>query len=310
SETTQLTENLTKIYGSHSFKGGFEYQHLRFPWFAPAWPRGEFDFNGTYTEVPSNGGGSTGLAQLLLSPTPTTVPGGLNDVGGTDAAFASNFTGPDDHRNYSGAYFQDNWKVNSKLTLELGLRWEFYGQVVEKYAAQANFIPGPPGSAEYLITSQRQNSPLSLSFPATLAKDGIKLGYSSVPGLTNTPLHDFAPRVSLAYQVTPKFVLRAGYGIYYAGFTNIGGSPDIGSNYPFLFNFSFSSPDAGHPLVYPNGTFGTLENGLSAVPLSPVAVDAQGLGLEGIQLNYKTRYVNVYNLFLRYQVAPNRTLQV
>ena len=310
SETTQLTENLTKIYGSHSFKGGFEYQHLRFPWFAPAWPRGEFDFNGTYTEVPSNGGGSTGLAQLLLSPTPTTVPGGLNDVGGTDAAFASNFTGPDDHRNYYGAYFQDNWKVNSKLTVELGLRWEFYGQVVEKYGAQANFIPGPPGSAEYLITTQRRNSQLSPSFPLTLAKDGIKLGYSSVPGLTNTPLHDFAPRVSLAYQVTPKFVLRAGYGIYYAGFTNIGGSPDIGSNYPFLFNFSFSSPDAGHPLVYPNGTFGTLENGLSAVPLSPVAVDAQGLGLEGIQLNYKTPYVNEYNLFLQYQVTPNQTLQV
>jgi hypothetical protein len=310
SETFQLSENLTKIYGSHTFKGGFEYQHLRFPWFAPAWPRGEFDFGGTYTEVPSNGGGSTGLAQMLLSPTPTTVPGGINNVGGADIAFASNFTGPDDHRNYYGSYFQDNWKVSPKLTLELGLRWEFYGQVVEKYGAQANFIPGPPGAAQYLITTRRQNNGLSPSFPATLALDGIKLGYSSVPGLTNTPLHDFAPRVSFAYQVTPKVVVRAGYGIYYAGFNNIGGSPDIGSNYPFLFNFSFFNPDAGHPVTYPNGTLATLENGLTGIPLSPVFVNAKGLGLEGIQLGYKTPYTNEYNLAVQYQLTPNQTVQL
>ncbi|HLW79840.1 MAG TPA: TonB-dependent receptor, partial [Terriglobia bacterium] len=310
SETFQLSENLTKIYGSHTFKGGFEYQHLRFPWFAPAWPRGEFDFGGTYTEVPSNGGGSTGLAQMLLSPTATTVQGGINNVGGSDAAFASNFTGPDDHRNYYGAYFQDNWKLSSKLTVELGLRWEFYGQVVEKYGAQANFIPGPSGSAEYLITSQRMSEALSPSFPATLAMDGIKLGYSSVPGLTNTPLHDFAPRVSFAYQASPKLVVRAGFGIYYAGFTNIGGSPDIGSNYPFLFNFSFFSPDPGHPLTYPNGTLGTLENGLAGIPLSPIFVNASGLGLEGIQTGYKTPYTNEYNLAVQYQLTPSQTVQL
>lgn len=311
SETTQLTENLTKIYHSHTFKGGFEYQHLRFPWFAPAFSRGSFDFNGTYTEVPGTGGGNTGLAQMLLTPIATTVPNGLNDVGGSDSVNASNFTGPDDLRNYYGVYFEDNWKVNSKLTLEIGLRWEFYGQVVEKFGAQANFIPGPPGAgAEYLIPTQRQSTPLSPSFPATLAKDGIKLAYSSVPGLTNTPLHDFAPRVGLAYQLTPKLVLRAGYGIYYAGFTNIGGSPDIGSNYPFLFNFSFPSPDAGHPIVYPNGSIGTLETGLTGISLTPASVNAEGLGLEGIQLNYKTPYTNEYNFFLQYQLTPNQTVQL
>jgi hypothetical protein len=311
SETTQLTENLTKIYGSHTFKGGLEYQHLRFPWFAPAWPRGQFNFDGTYTEVPSTSGGNTGLAQMLLTPIPSQVTNGIDNVGGADTVFASNFTGPDDRRNYYGAYFQDNWKVNSKLTLELGLRWEFYGQVVEKYGAQANFIPGAPGAgAEYLITTQRQSTPLSPSFPATLAKDGIKLGYSSVPGLTDTPLHDFAPRIGLAYQMTPKLVVRAGYGIYYAGFTNIGGSPDIGSNYPFLFNFSFFNPDAGHPITYTNGSIATLENGLTAIPLSPVFVNAAGLGLEGIQRGYKTPYTNEYNLFLQYQLTPNQTVQL
>jgi len=311
SETTQITDNLTKIYGGHTFKGGVEFQHLRFPWFAPAYPRGYFSFDGTYTEVPSTSGGNTGLAQMLLSPTATTVPNGINNVGGSAQTQASNFTGPDDVRNYYGFYFQDSWKVKPKLTIELGLRWEFFGQVVEKFGAQANFIPGPPGNgAQYLITSQRQSTPLSPSFPATLALDGIKLGYSTVPGLTNTPLNNFAPRVSVAYQATTKLVVRAGYGIYYAGFTNIGGSPDIGSNYPFLFNFAYYAPDPGHPLTYPNGTLGTLENGLSAIPLTPDNVTAEGLGLEGIQQGYKTPYTQEYNISFQYQLTPNQTVQL
>src|SRR5271157_4025236 len=174
SDTWQVTDNLTKLYGSHTFKGGFEYQDLRHPWFAPAWARGEFDFNG-FTDVPYNGGGNTGIAQFLLSPTPTTVPNGFNNVGGSDYVFASNFDGPDDIRDYYGAYFQDDWKITSKFTLNLGLRYEFFGSIGENYGAQANFIPNPPGSAEYLINTIRKNTPLSPSFLSTLAAEGISL---------------------------------------------------------------------------------------------------------------------------------------
>jgi hypothetical protein len=311
SDTSQLTENLTKIYGNHTFKSGFEMQHLRFPWFAPAYPRGQFQFDGTYTEVPTASGGSTGIAQLLLAPTTTIVPGGIDNVGGADQVLATNFTGPDDQRHYYGLYFQDDWKATPKLTLNLGLRWEFFGQVVERYGAQANMIPGIPGSgAEYLITTRRQNTPLSPSFPATLTKDGIKLAYSNTPGLTNTPLNNFGPRFGFAYQPTHKLVVRAGYGLFYAGFTDIGGSPDIGSNYPFLFNFSFPAPDPAHPIVYSNGALGTLETGLTAIPLSPEFVNAEGLGLEGLQTNYKTPYTQEYNFTLQYQLTPNQTFQV
>ncbi len=310
SDTSQLTENLTKIYGSHSFKGGFEVQHLRFPWFAPAWPRGQFNFDGTYTEVPSTGGGNTGLAQLLLTPIKSTVPNGFDNVGGADVVFASNFAGPDDMRHYYGAYFQDDWKVTSKLTLNLGLRWEFFGQIVERYGAQANFIPGPPGSAQYVITQRRQNTPVSPSFISTLATDGIKLAYSSQPGLTNTPRNNFAPRIGLAYQVTPKFVARAGFGFYYAGIENIGGSPDIGENYPFLYDFTFFNPDSAHPITYTNGSLATLENGLVAVPLSPVFVNASGLSLEGIQTGYSTPTTEEFNFTLQYQLTPNQAFQI
>jgi hypothetical protein len=314
-ETFQLLDNFTKIYsgglGSHTFKGGFEFQHLRAPWFAPEAPRGYFYFGGTYTEVPATSGGNTGIAQMLLSPTATSVANGINDVGGANQVVASNFAGPDNHRNYYGTYFQDDWKMTSKLTVNLGLRWEFFGQQQELFGAQANFVPGPPNAgAQYLIQSQSKNVPLSASFLSTLPKDGIKLGYTSVPGSTDTPLHQFGPRVGVAYQISPRAVFRAGYGIFYDGFENIGGSPDIGSNYPFLYNFSFSAPDPGHPIVFSNGSVATLETGLTGIPLSPTFVNAKNLALAGLQMNWNDPLIQEYNAALQLQLTPNQTVAV
>ena len=309
SDTTQVSENLTYIHGAHTLKGGFEFQSIRVPWYAPAWSRGYFDFGGVYTEVPSTSGGNTGVAQMLLTPTSATVPGGLNNVGGSDEVIASNFAGPDEHRHYYATYLEDDWKVNSKLTVNLGIRWEYSGQLVEKYGAEANFIPGPAGAgAQYLITNQRKNAPLSPSFVTTLAKDGIQLGYSSVPGLTNTPLHDFSPRLGLVYQFTPRLVFRGGYGIFYDGFEPIGA--EGATNYPFNFNFQFFNPDPGHPIVYSNGSLATLNNGFTGIPLNPIFVNAEGLSLGGIQTGFSTPYVQEYNAMLQYQLTPSQTIQI
>jgi len=74
SSTYQITENLTKVYKSHTFKGGMEIQRISFPWTAPPYSRGEFDFRGSYTSVPNKTDGSTARAQMLLLPIPTTYP--------------------------------------------------------------------------------------------------------------------------------------------------------------------------------------------------------------------------------------------
>src|SRR5438067_1957911 len=123
SNTIQFTENLNKVYHSHTFKGGFEAQSIYFPWTAPPFSRGEFDFNGQYTSIVNQTDSSTGRAQFLL--TPTTAPGlGGIPLGGANQVQASNFGGVAAQRSYYGAYFQDDWKVTSKLPLNLGLRWD------------------------------------------------------------------------------------------------------------------------------------------------------------------------------------------
>ena len=273
SNTIQLTENLTKIYGSHTFKAGLEYQNITFPWIAPPYSRGAFDFNGTYTSIPGVTDQSTGLAQMLLSPTASSV-GGTNFVGGSDSVNVSNFGGVSSKRSYWGGFFQDDWKVNSKLTLNLGVRWEHFSPTGEKYDAQANFVPGNPFSgAEYLIPKSRENNPaLSSSFGQLLQQDGIKLVYTNQygSGLTNVQNTNFAPRFGIAYKATDRLVVRAGYGIYYGAFENRGGYPSLGYNYPFQYSFSFPAPDPGTPIQYSNGSYATLETGLTAIPLNSI----------------------------------------
>lgn len=67
----------------------------------------------------NNTNGNTGIVQLLLSPIPTMVSGGADYVGGADSVSASNIANTDQYRNYYGAYFQDDFKVNSRFTLTL-----------------------------------------------------------------------------------------------------------------------------------------------------------------------------------------------
>ncbi len=310
SNTIQLTENLTKVYRSHTFKGGLEAQILAFPWTAPPYSRGGFDFNGQYTSIPNVTDGSTGRAQFLLAPTASSVAGGVGSVGGADSVNASNFGDVSAQRSYYGIYFQDDWKVSPRLTLNLGLRWDYATPTGEKYAAQANFVPGAPGTAEFLIPASRKTDPpLAPAFANLLKQDGINLVYTDQygSGLSAVQRTNFAPRFGFAYKATSHLVVRGGFGTYYGAFENRGGSPSLGYNYPFQYIFSFPAANSVSPVVFPNGTIGSIENGISSISATS---STNGLSLRGVQLNYKTPYVMSYNLTLQYQLTNNDSLDV
>jgi len=309
SKTIQLTENLTKTHGAHSFKGGFEYQNLSFPWLDPAWSRGEFSFGG-YTGIPNGQTPGVGEADLLLTPIAATVPGGVNNVGGENTAFASNVFKPEDYRHYYGAYFQDDWKATSKLTVNLGLRWEAFTPLGESQGRQANFLPGSPSGAgaEYDILSRQKSVALSPSFTSLLTQDGITFNYLNASTIGTLPKTDFAPRLGLSYQMTKKAVVRAGYGIFYGGFENVGGA-EPAANYPFTVQLSFFRPNDVSPLLYSNGQQATLEEGLLAAnpdPTNPGFV-AEGLGLTAFR-NNPDPYTEQWNLSFQYALTPNQSL--
>jgi Carboxypeptidase regulatory-like domain/TonB dependent receptor len=334
--TFQLTDSVTKIYGKHTFKMGFEWQHVKFSTLQPPWSRGEFDYNGDYTEIPTIDTGNTGRADFVLIPSANTNAGCAppvqttcpSFVGGASAVDLSNISLTDNGKNYYGGYFNDDWKVTRKLTVNLGLRYDFFGLVFEHHSNQANFIPagGPFGGPAYLLPPSTSCSPgvdLSTSFTTLLAQDGIACESTNAEGkgLGHSQKNNFAPRVGFAYQVSSKLVVRGGFGIFYNGFENRGFSPNLGENYPFQFNFTYSSPNdvspisAGTPFAgcttaggQPLGV-ATFESGFSCNPLSPLLVNASGLALRGIQFNYNTPYTMGGNLTVQYQLTPSLSVQ-
>ena len=223
SQTLQIADDFTKIYGKNSFKTGFEFQNVHFNTLQPAYSRGEFNFTGNFEGVPGQSGDNTGRAQLLITPTPTTVPNGVSYVGGANIVNASNISKTYDARKYFAAYFQDDVKISSKLTLNLGLRFDYFTPIAETNGAQANFVQfGPPngvptylipasGKADRSLSSTANNPALAGDgFIDLLAKDGIALDITDKygKGLGIAQKSNYAPRFGFAYEVTQKLVAR------------------------------------------------------------------------------------------------------
>jgi hypothetical protein len=312
SNVWDIRENLTRIQGAHTLKAGFEYQNNFIPFLIPPFPRGYFDFTGAYTSIPGANLGTTGPAQFLLAPIPSLVPGGINNVGGSDLVMASDSVNSTEVRHYYAAYVQDDWKTTSKLTLNLGLRYEHYSPYLNRYDAQANFIPGAPfAGAQYLYPADRRNNPtLPPVFLQTLAKDGVALNLTdNVAG--EAPPIDFAPRFGFAYSVSSKLVVRGGYGISFSGMQISSGGDHWGTNdFPFLFNYSFPAPDPDHPITS-NNSIGLLENGMLNIALTPSALkNGAGFNVIGRQYKFSVPYVQAANLTAQYQLTPNETVQI
>ena len=313
STTSQITDNVTKTFGRHTLKAGFQWQRLGFSILQPIAARGTWAFSGLFTEVPTTTGGNTGLAQMLLTPIPGTVTGANDYVGGADSVSASNIaTTSMQHRYYAG-YFQDDFKITSKLTLNLGLRYEYFGQIKENYGNQSNFIPSfvspdANGHSTFLMTQKRCNTPFSADFNTAVAKDGIDVVCSSQSGLGVSQKKNFSPRIGFAYQLTPKFVVRGGYGIFYGGFEN--SVVETYVDFPFQYNLGYGYQVPNAPITFGNGSIATLETGITGIPLTPAAVEPGGVSFTGEDYHMQTPYTQGYNLTLQYELSRNDTVQL
>lgn len=332
SQTYQYVDDFTKIYGKNSFKMGFEYQNVHFNTLQPPFGKGEFSFTGNFTGVPNQAGDLTGRAALLLTPAATTVPGGISYVGGSNQVQASAISKTYDVRGYYAAYLQDDVKLTQALTLNIGLRWDYFTPIEEANGGQANFVQGgPPNGAPTFIMPASGKAPRQLSSTANnpslngagfldlLAKDGITLLQTDRygKGVLQTQKSNFAPRFGFAFQATPKLVIRSGIGLFFNAFENAGYGPNIGRNYPFSYSYTFvnNGSDAAPFSTGPNpygscasagpGGSATIESGLSCASFNQLAVRAKGIGLSGLQFDFKTPNTISTNLSMQYALTSN-----
>ncbi len=119
-----------------------------------------------------------------------------------------------EQRHWASMFFaQDDWKVNSKLSLNLGLRYDFITPALEASNAQTNFDPSGGGSLLFASGGSLENR-----------------------GLVKPDINNFAPRVGAVYKLDDKTLIRGGWGIFYNLFDRVGSEDQLALNLPGLVN--------------------------------------------------------------------------
>jgi hypothetical protein len=309
-------DGVTKVYRNHTFKTGIQVDDLEGDISQPPQGRGDFNFNGQYTDVANKNSSLNGIGDLLVTPTLSTAGagnGGVNNVGGMSSFSGSNIAATDDHRWYLGAYLQDDWKVTPKLTLNLGVRWDYFTPYAETRGFQANFVPagGNGSNGIYYMSKQGCAVPRSTAFNALLASSNITLDCVSSLALGNAQITNFAPRVGFAYRFMPNLVVRGGFGTAYGALGNLGYGGTLGTNYPFVYVTSVPSPDSQHPILLSNGQAATMEQAFTSLNFQdPTINSGVNLSMYGRQYNFQTPYIETQNLTIQDQFTNHDSIQI
>ncbi|MBV8774257.1 MAG: TonB-dependent receptor, partial [Deltaproteobacteria bacterium] len=234
--TYQILDNLTKVLGNQTLKTGISIISYRTSLLQPPQSRGTYNYSGYYTSDPNNPG-STGFG----------VADFLADF--QDNAALSNPSNIEDDRWAYAGYIQDDWKINGRLTVNLGLRYEFTGAPYERHDHQANFITNAPRTAATLLLPDSQkNTPIPPGIlNNVLVPDAVAIHYTGDRTLVGSDPTNFGPRVGVSYRVANRAVVRAAYGIFYGGYEPIGGYYNLGFNAPFAFDATFNRPGCAPP---------------------------------------------------------------
>ncbi|MGI8746511.1 MAG: carboxypeptidase regulatory-like domain-containing protein [Bryobacteraceae bacterium] len=269
----------TKTKGNHTFKWGIDLRRLRDDLLQTQTfnPRGRIHF---------------GVSQ-------TSVPGALTSFGNSFASFLLDVPS-DEGRDYPVAFpayrawqffafAQDKWVVTPKLTLDLGLRWEFYPPATPAHTA---------GFSQYNPTNN------------TLVIAGVG-GNPSDLGL-DRHYKDFGPRLGAAYRLNEKTVIRTGFGISYAPF------PDntYAYNYPVKQNNTFSGNCTFCPAVLPNGQPATFQAGFP--PFAAAVIPSNGIVTNTdpnstyfvVNPHFREPYVESWNFAIQRTLPWNLVLDV
>ncbi len=214
-------QNVSWNKGSHAIKFGAEYRPIGFPFFQVPSPRGRMDFNRADNQQVGFNDTGDGMAAWLL--------GDVHWARITTANFISSF------KDAYSFFVQDDWKVSSRLTVNVGLRYELTTPIGEKFGRQAHLdVFGADHNVPTLVIpkGKDQNAPLPPNFATDYPSIAVERGIASTY-LTEWDRSNLAPRIGFAFEAMPGTVIRAGYGIFYGAEENEGGNPNRGENVPF-----------------------------------------------------------------------------
>jgi hypothetical protein len=281
--TGSLEEILTKTFGRHTVRFGFEGNLIRYNVQNPQSGFGNLNFDRRFTQqnsvnvnVGADASSGDPMASLLL--------GYFSSVSyNISAAYAL-------QQIYAAPFVQDDWRVNDKLTLNLGVRWDYESPFTERYNKQVS---------NFCITCP---SPLQSSVPGLTLNGGLQYTSSSNRFPYPRDLNNFQPRLGIAYQMRPTTVVRAGFGIIYFNTleTPVGTGFSQGTSYS---NYITSAPINSLSNPLPSGVL--LPTG-SSLGLST----ALGQGVSFIDPHHVQPKSAQYSASIQQQLPGNFALQI
>jgi hypothetical protein len=262
--------NYSWIIGKHSLKTGYEYQKI---WMAvqdanPLY--GSFTYSGGFTKTGTSAAPDNYFADFLFGAT-------------SQYAIATYFVA---HLRQAMhyAYVQDDWKVLPKLTLNLGLRWEYGSPYSEQHNQLTNFDPTANGGQGGLI----------------YAKDGGTYDKT----LVHPDLNDFGPRLGFAYAATPNTSVRGGFGVSYVHYNRAGSGNILAINPPqALFATVNQKPSQTSGYV-------TMDQGFPAALLDGNNYNPLNTNIAYVPANSRDSYVESYFLSVQQALAKNTILDI
>lgn len=269
--TGHITENLAWTIGKHQLKIGGEYRRAHFDIFYDTNKRGSFTWDGTRGPWATDAGVSAPLRSLA-----DFMAGYLTNNNG--ATIVRGQLQRDYRMNNFDWWVHDNVQLSTKLNVNFGVRWSYVGPLYDTRGSITSFQPGR----------------------------GFQNAGKGGADLWPKDMNNFAPRVGFAYNMRPKTVIRGSYGFFYdvpplnfivanTGMPN-GGSAGVHAN------------PAG-----PDPVFTQTRNSVNIVPgelIFPNNVTPTNVGAFGVSPDFRTPYVQNYNLNIQQQLNSSTVLQV
>lgn len=282
SDVYSLQPNLNWVMGSHFFKFGADFRRYNNLNNDPGPASGVYTFGKDWTQQNALQASATSgneLATFLL---------GAPTEGYVDLNMAPAYRGQ-----YYAFYFNDDWKVTSRLTLNLGLRWDYESPFVERYDRQ---LRGMDFSAASPIDSQVNG--------LTLRGVPLFAGINGNPrGAFDADKNNWQPRIGAAYRISDKLAVRGGYGIFYLGQGESGSALGFSQR----SNIITSTDGKLTPAVSLENAFANLPGGRLLQPVGSSEGASSFLG-QSITVNYLNRplpYSQQYSFDIQYELPGN-----
>ncbi len=299
-KSTGFNGSYSKIAGTHSFKAGGDYRRIAVDFFAPGAGVGFFDFDKDITS--SNGGNSSttdgnAVASFLLG-FPSALSARQSSI--TLTTPANLFT------DYYGGYVQDDWRVNSNFTLNYGLRLEHETGMAEQ---NNNFTVGFDPRATNALSSVTIPADPAAGTPARTVAGGLL--YAGVDGNPTTqgnpPAIKWSPRFGAVYSLSPRTVIRGGYGIYWSPINYP--PPNSATNNYGQVGYTQNTlvpQTAGVPTVsltnpFPNGLVQPLGNSLGTLT-------GVGTNISYVDQNSTAPRVQQYSIDLQHELPGSQSI--